>query len=374
MSFDGFSLNEVESINIVARMIENLKLPGILKKSMKNLSEFLYDVCELMHCSSYHNFNHIVDVTQCLYVNLVATHVVSCIRQCELVGAVLAALCHDLDHPGYSNVYVNNENLEVFAKYKESPLENHAVACFRELCVKHSLLENLSEDEQRRVDKMVEVMILRTDMKHHASLMKTVSEKLETFNTDFLETEFCVDLLLSLILKCADISNQARPWKVACKWNLAVYHEFWREGDADKAKGRKVNPIHVRTESKADIAQKSVGFIKFVVKPLYETYLECALKLKQFCPKTETRIISEALAVLKTNLEHYQLEADGLNVPQEGLADRPGICGPQQLKMEQLRFDRSKRSKLPAPRKDDSLLEWCLGNTLLMSKASTPTA
>ncbi|KAJ8612228.1 hypothetical protein CTAYLR_002930 [Chrysophaeum taylorii] len=347
MSYDGFATTEIENINVAARMLDNLKIPGILKKSIDDLSYFIYDVCELMHESEYHNFNHVVDVTQCVYVNLVATQVVACIQPVEVVGAVLAALCHDLDHPGYSNVYVNNENLEISERYdKKSPLEHHSVACFRDLCAKHNLLEHLTQDDRQRVDRMVEVLILRTDMAHHADLTRAVATELEQIDRAFLDTTDGVDLVLSLALKCADISNQARPWKVACKWNLAVYREFWREGDADEAKGRKINPIHVRSTKKGDIAQKSVGFIKFVVVPLYETYRDLIVKCAAFRDGLNARVVNESLSVLTTNLEHYQLEADGLHVPQDGLADRPGICGPQQLELEQRRFSRTRKTRL----------------------------
>lgn len=349
MNFDGLSLNEVEGVNVLARMLENLKVPGILRKSMDVISDFIFDVCDLMHDAPYHNFNHVVDVSQCLYVYLVGTRLASCVRPCELAGAFLAAVCHDLDHPGYSNVYVNNEGLAVSKRYdRESPLENHSVACFRRLCAKHDLLGNLAHDDRRRVDAMVEVMILRTDMKHHASLLDAVAEAEVGDGSSFLDDVGGIDLVLSLALKCADISNQARPWKVASRWNLAVYREFWREGDADARKKRKVNPVHVRPKTKGDIAKKSVGFIKFVVQPLYETYARCLQTLQdRRAADVSARVLDEALAVLATNLDHYQLEADGLHIPQDDLADRPGICGPQQLKMERCRFDRSKKKGLP---------------------------
>ena len=55
---------------------------------------------------------------------------------------------------------------------------------------------------------------------------------------DLLEDDSSV-ALLGLILKCADISNQARPRHVAAKWNDRVYQEFYREGDQDRKRGRR---------------------------------------------------------------------------------------------------------------------------------------
>ena len=58
-------------------------------------------------------------------------------------------------------------------------------------------------------------MILATDMAKHGMLMKRIKEKLAQDDYNPLETNEGVNLLLQIALKCADISNQARPWKVA---------------------------------------------------------------------------------------------------------------------------------------------------------------
>lgn len=355
MVYDGCGSSDAANMDVAMRMLENLKIPSILKKSTDVLSLFLYDVCEHMHDADYHNFNHVVDVTQCLYVTMVTTQIINCVSPISFVAAFLAALCHDLDHPGFSNVYVNNEDFEIARRYdKQSPLENHSVACFRALAAKHALFDRLSSQDAARIDAMVETLILRTDMAHHAALMRTTADDLDAIQDGYLDTDAGVDLVMSLALKCADISNQARPWKIATKWNVAVYQEFWKEGDADLAKGRPVNPIHVRANKQSDVAQKTLGFIKFVVVPLYEQFRDLVVKCATFHTKLDPRVITEAITVLTTNLEHYQLEADGLRVPQDGLTDRPGICGPQQLKLEQRRFDRARKHSSKAAPEDSS--------------------
>ena len=55
---------------------------------------------------------------------------------------------------------------------------------------------------------------MRTDMAHHVSLMRCVTEALATaaaHSQDLLDSPQGTELLLSVALKCADISNQARP-------------------------------------------------------------------------------------------------------------------------------------------------------------------
>jgi len=383
MTYDGTANTTFENVSTAARIVENLKVPSTLKKPTEEVLHFVHDACALMREDNrYHNLKHSVDVTQCLYASLVATQLVSRARPLEIAAAIVAAICHDLDHPGYSNAFLNNEGSELSKTYHgESPLENHSVACFRQLAQKHKLLANLDQADAARFDALVETLILSTDMSLHAALMKRAADAIAiaddmadddadmadddvespssftsssspcfpetptTLTTDPLASDEGVDLVLSLALKCADISNQARPWKVANAWNVAVYDEFWREGDADRAKGRKVNPLFVRSNKKGDVAQKTVGFIKFVVCPLYETYHRLVAVCATHHPDLSPRLLSECLRVLAANQDAYRLEADGMHVSLESeLADRPGICGPQQLRLERQRFERYRRA------------------------------
>ena len=53
------------------------------------------------------------------------------------------------------------------------------------------------------------------------------------------------------------------PTNVPQNMHLHRYTEFFREGDADRAKGRKLNPLHDRHTTV--MAKETVGFINFMV-------------------------------------------------------------------------------------------------------------
>jgi hypothetical protein len=76
-------------------------------------------------------------------------------------------------------------------------------------------------------------------------------------------------LMLGMLLKACDVSNPSRPIPIADKWNGLVYEEFYAEGDIDRERGRPVNPLHDKTSN--NIAKSTVGFIGFVVCPIYMT-------------------------------------------------------------------------------------------------------
>ena len=60
---------------------------------------------------------------------------------------------------------------------------------------------------------------------------------------------------------------QARPPDVSDQWVDLVYAEFYAEGDADKAAGRPVNPLHDRVSN--SIPESQVGFIGYACGPLF---------------------------------------------------------------------------------------------------------
>lgn len=370
MNYDCLSLNDDKRLHHMVRMMENLKLPQTLKKSADELVPFLFDVKHLMHENPYHNFCHVTDVTQYMYTLLLATNVAGRLRPIELAATFTSAVCHDLDHPGLSNAFQKSENTELSRRYNgESPLENHHYSMYKRLRDKHGILNNLqSETDRRRFDDIVGHMILATDMAKHGMLMKHIKTELGDPDFNPLQSEDGVNLLLQIALKCSDISNQARPWKVANRWNNAVYEEFYHEGDLDREAGRQVTPLFDRSTN--HIPKSTVGFIGWVVAPLYENYVAIMKRCAQLDDQIDARVVEECLEFLRKNKQRYQKQADGEFVDQneedfeldnfpvdlrEGLAkpssndanNLPGINGAHQSDEARRLHFKAKRCKLP---------------------------
>lgn len=316
MNYDGLSLCDNQRLDHVVRMMENLKVPSTLKKSPDDLIALIFDVKQLMHENPYHNFCHVTDVTQYMYTLILATNVAGRLKPIELAATFVGAVCHDLDHPGLSNTYQNAEKTTLSERYEgESPLENHHLAVYARLRDKHGILDNVSEDERRRFDDIVSHMILATDMAKHGMLMKKIKSQLEDPSYNPLHSEDGVNLLLQIALKCSDISNQARPWKVANRWNEAVYKEFYHEGDLDRGAGRDVVPLFDRTSNQ--IPKSTVGFIGWVVAPLYENYVNIMKRCALCDDQIDARAVEECLVFLHKNKERYQKQANGDFVHQD---------------------------------------------------------
>ncbi|KAF9428017.1 High affinity cAMP-specific and IBMX-insensitive 3',5'-cyclic phosphodiesterase 9A [Podila epigama] len=78
--------------------------------------------------------------------------------------------------------------------------------------------------------------------------------------------------LSNCLLHAADISNAIKPWALCKHWSDLVVHEFFRQGDIEKAQDLPVSPNMDRDQHNQP--QISIGFCDFVVQPYFESFCE----------------------------------------------------------------------------------------------------
>jgi hypothetical protein len=97
----------------------------------------------------------------------------------EHFGAVVAALSHDVDHPGLGNSFLVNTKDEMALLYNDqSVLENHHVAqtfmLFREK--EFDILSQYNVNDYRKIREIIIKMVLSTDMAVHQSSMNVLKQ------------------------------------------------------------------------------------------------------------------------------------------------------------------------------------------------------
>lgn len=134
-------------------------------------------------------------------------------------------------------------------------------------------------------------IILYTDYSYHNNLVKEVSTIYDV-NSDLFELSLgmfhandsdfpakeLVDtfrsaevkkILRHVFLHFADISNPSKPFYVCKKWAMLVIEEFFAQGDKEKQLNIPVQAMNDRDT--VNIPQSQIGFIEFLVAPLYFT-------------------------------------------------------------------------------------------------------
>ncbi|KAL6078220.1 High affinity cAMP-specific and IBMX-insensitive 3',5'-cyclic phosphodiesterase 9A [Balamuthia mandrillaris] len=213
----------------------------------------------------------------------------------ETLALLVAALCHDLDHPGLSNQYHINAVTSLALLYNNcSPLENHHCSCAWRLLYNPStnILINLSLQQRLEIRPLIITLILNTDMSKHFDIMRHMQDKLKASTSSsssstaakWQDRESKL-LLMSIMMKAADISNEARPWSVSKRWADLLIEEFFNQGDRERSEGRSISAMMDRETVSQATAQ--LGFIDNILSPTLSALTQVFPRIRCLLPSLE---------------------------------------------------------------------------------------
>ncbi|KAK7793323.1 hypothetical protein R5R35_003059 [Gryllus longicercus] len=228
----------------------------------------------------FHNSMHAADVTQSTNVLLNSPALESVFTPLEIMAALFAATIHDVDHPGLTNQFLINSSSELALMYNdESVLENHHLAVAFKLLQNDGcdIFVNMGKKQRQTLRKMVIDMVLSTDMSKHMSLLadlKTMVETKKVAGSGVLLLDNYTDRIqvLENLVHCADLSNPTKPLHLYRRWVDLLMEEFFQQGDREREQNLEISPMCDRNS--ATIEKSQVGFIDYIVHPLWETWAD----------------------------------------------------------------------------------------------------
>uniref|UniRef100_A0A8C5LVV5 Phosphodiesterase n=1 Tax=Leptobrachium leishanense TaxID=445787 RepID=A0A8C5LVV5_9ANUR len=250
---------------------------------------------------AYHNNIHAADVAQSTHVLLSTPALEAVFTDLEIMAAIFASAIHDVDHPGVSNQFLINTNSELALMYNDaSVLENHHLAVGFKLLQEENcdIFQNLTKKQRQTLRKMVIDMVLATDMSKHMNLLadlKTMVETKKVTSLGVLLLDNYSDRIqvLQNMVHCADLSNPTKPLELYRQWTDRIIVEFFHQGDREREKGMEISPMC--DKHNASVEKSQVGFIDYIVHPLWETWADLVHPDAQ-----------EILDTLEDNREWYQ--------------------------------------------------------------------
>jgi len=150
---------------------------------------FLQSISQGYNNVAYHSKTHAADVLQGLNYFLKAGRFQVLLRltPVEHVASIVAAISHDLDHPGFNNQFLVNMKDEIALLYNDqSVLENHHVAQTFLLLRQDELniFRRFSPKDYTRAREIMIKMILSTDMFYHGQNMQHMQRLIDKIRTD----------------------------------------------------------------------------------------------------------------------------------------------------------------------------------------------
>ncbi|XP_041118844.1 cGMP-specific 3',5'-cyclic phosphodiesterase isoform X1 [Polyodon spathula] len=272
-SFSDFELSDMETTLATIRMFMDLNLVQNFQMKYEDLCQWVLSVKKNYRKHiAYHNWRHAFNTSQCMFAVLKSGRIQNKLNDLEMLALMIATLCHDLDHRGVNNSYIQRSEHPLAQLYCHSTMEHHHFdQCLMILnSPGNQILRGLSLEEYRTTLKMIERAILATDL---ALYMNKRGEFFElTKNSQFIwEDEHHRDLLRSMLMTACDISAITKPWPVQRRVAELVATEFFEQGDKER-KELNIEPIDLMNRDKKDkIPRMQVGFIDAICIQLYET-------------------------------------------------------------------------------------------------------
>ncbi|XP_024290934.1 cAMP-specific 3',5'-cyclic phosphodiesterase 4B isoform X1 [Oncorhynchus tshawytscha] len=228
----------------------------------------------------YHNSLHAADVAQSTHILLATPALDAVFTDLEILAALFAAAIHDVDHPGVSNQFLINTNSELALMYNdESVLENHHLAVGFKLLQEDNcdIFQNLTKKQRQSLRRMVIDMVLATDMSKHMSLLadlKTMVETKKVTSSGVLLLDNYTDKIQVMrnMVHCADLSNPTKSLDLYRQWTDRIMNEFSHQGDRERERGIEISPMC--DKHTASVEKSQVGFIDYIVHPLWETWAD----------------------------------------------------------------------------------------------------
>uniref|UniRef100_A0A8C8JDC2 High affinity cGMP-specific 3',5'-cyclic phosphodiesterase 9A n=1 Tax=Oncorhynchus tshawytscha TaxID=74940 RepID=A0A8C8JDC2_ONCTS len=271
-TFDVWHWEHNEMLSCLEYMYHDLGLVKEFNMNPITLKRWLLGIQENYRSNPFHNFRHCFCVSQMMYGMINLCNLPEKMTLTDMGILMTAAVCHDLDHPGYNNTYQINARTELAVRYNDiSPLENHHCAvAFQILSLPEcNIFANVELEAYKQIRQAIITLILATDMARHGEILDSFKHKVDSF--DFTNEEH-VTCLKMVLIKCCDISNEVRPTEVAEPWVDCLLEEYFMQSDREKTEGLPVAPFMDRDKVTKPTAQ--IGFIKFVLIPMFETVMK----------------------------------------------------------------------------------------------------
>ncbi|CAH8506459.1 unnamed protein product [Schistosoma rodhaini] len=303
-TFNNWSRTDAQLIRLVREMFQELGFIEHYNIQLHQLDLWLTDIYRRYNRVPFHNYKHAFMVTQMCYVLIWGGNLTNLLDIDDQLILIVSAICHDLDHPGFNNAYQINAGTVLAMRYNDqSPLENHHTAVAFDL-LSHKEVDpfsHLSTTTRQRIRKGVIRCILATDMSRHNEILDEFNRQVltdlnaaweidpNTKKPTWVMNKTQKDLVMVIILKISDISNEARPLNVAGPWINRLLAEFFHQSDYEKLVGLPVAPFMDRHKVTKSASQ--CGFIRFVILPLFES-------LAKLLPEVKPIIVQPALEQL----------------------------------------------------------------------------
>jgi len=256
-----------EKIECSVLMLRRLRIDQVYNVGDDIVTNFITSIAHKYRITNeYHNFTHAFYVMHMVYTIIRSTNICQ-ISNTDVVAMCIAALCHDVDHPGTDNDFEINMQSDLAITYNDiTVLENHHVAtCFRtaRMSPDHNIFSKLEKRQYKQARSVIIECILSTDMKKHFSMVSDAEKTLA------LDVDGKGQIVMNLIMHAADIGSLLSPPEQSLEWTERVMSEFRKQAEKCRTNNIAVPAHMANLGSMAQMCKLQVDFVDYIVAPIW---------------------------------------------------------------------------------------------------------
>ncbi|XP_064105457.1 cGMP-specific 3',5'-cyclic phosphodiesterase-like [Macrobrachium nipponense] len=273
--FCVLELSDDETLKCAIRMFMDLDLLNGFHINYEVLCRWLLSVKKNYRPVKYHNWRHAITVAQTMFAMLKTGKLEQFMTDLEMLGLLVACLCHDLDHRGTNNSFQTKTDSPLAILYSTSTMEHHHF----DQCVmilsqdSNNIFQSLDAESYRKVMTLLENAILSTDMAMYFKKKNSFLELSDNGEFDWQSDEK-KQLLCGMMMTACDVSAIAKPWEIQHKTAKLVADEFFEQGDLERLQLNEQPMAMMDREKKDELPKMQVGFIEAICLPLYKALSE----------------------------------------------------------------------------------------------------
>ncbi|KAH8075342.1 calmodulin-dependent cyclic-nucleotide phosphodiesterase [Aureococcus anophagefferens] len=266
----------------------------------------------------YHGALHGADVLQSAHALLIQNEAFDgSLNEDTILVVLVAALAHDVGHPGLTNAFLVETQHELAVRYNDhSPLENMHSRVALDLA--RPWLATLDADARKRARSTWIELVLATDMKEHAAAIFQVEHALSKDPAYDARAVANHTTCLKLLIHAADLSNPTKAWATYDRWTAKIMEEFYAQADREAELDL---PRTVPPRGQCEMDKFQLGFIGFI-RPLFVA----ASKIRHLDMRPQVEGLDAVARVWqdKAKAADEPQPADEARPPPEPTCDPPG--------------------------------------------------
>ncbi|KAJ7689385.1 hypothetical protein B0H17DRAFT_1202282 [Mycena rosella] len=315
--------------------------------SFAQIPPFIQHLCQIYRWqNSYHNFEHALDVLQASYSYLHAAGLVpplsilhsatrtwappappsasgpllASLGRHELFVIYVAAIGHDVGHPGFTNLFMHNAATPLSVVFDgKSALEQMHCQLLLRVMRAHGLgrlLDDPACGVQNR--KLLWETVLATDMSVHEAFMQRFRELIAGRGEAAVSLVHRRITICQAIIKCADISNPSRPYYISQHWATALMREW--NSQALLEKHHQLPPTVEASDHPLKEVHSQIFFIPKFAKPLLDLTVQAVPQMQPYAAQCDLNLVlwTARLAALQAQAQAPPAGDDGETPRKEG--------------------------------------------------------